>query len=95
MLDDYELTGAYSPEERRHVTIKLFGESGIEAGAAEGLLSSPRWAMASALDRLDTDYGGIERYLHDRAGLATPALGTLRANLVVGAQPTAWAIARP
>jgi protein-tyrosine phosphatase len=83
VLDDYELTGAYSEEERLRAVVELFGESGIEVGAAEGLLSSPRWAMAAALERLDTDYGGIERYLRDRAGLTDPVLGALRVNLVM------------
>jgi protein-tyrosine phosphatase len=82
VLDDYELTGVYSPKDRLDAVIELFGERGIAVPAAEGLLSSPRWAMASALERLDTDHGGVERYLRERAGLDDEVLGALRANLV-------------
>jgi protein-tyrosine phosphatase len=83
VLDDYELTGALSPDERLRAVVELFVESGIREPAAEGLLSSPRWAMAAALDRLDTEYGGIERYLRERARLTGPVLAALRQNLVV------------
>jgi protein-tyrosine phosphatase len=83
VLDDYELTGALTPAGRLRTVVELFVESGIKEPAAAGLLSSPRWAMAAALDRLDAEYGGIERYLRQRAGLSGTVLAGLRENLVV------------
>jgi Tyrosine phosphatase family len=48
----------------------------------EGMLRTPRWAMADALDVLQTTYGGIETYLLGPAGLSTHHLESLRQRLI-------------
>jgi hypothetical protein len=50
--------------------------------AAAGVLSVPRWAMARALDELDSRHGGVEAYLTGPAGMSTADLRTLRGRLV-------------
>lgn len=45
------------------------------------MLSTPRWAMAAALDHLDTAHGGIESYLVTYGGLTSDVLRELTARL--------------
>ena len=69
VLDDYQLTSRYSgPDQIPHV-VDLFVSEGIAREAAIGILSTPRWAMENALDRLDSTYGGIEAYLCGLGGM--------------------------
>lgn len=82
VLDDYELTTVYSSPERIAEVVALFGESGICAAAAQGMLSTPRWAMEGALESLDRDYGGIERFLVEKAEMSGDALEALRERLI-------------
>jgi hypothetical protein len=58
VLDDYELTTAYARPADRELFHGLFVTAGLTPEAAAGVLSTPRWAMAEALDTLDTRYGG-------------------------------------
>jgi len=82
VLDDYELTSRYSgPEHIPHV-VDLFVAGGIAREAAVAMLSTPRWAMEGALNRLDSVYGGIESYLRARAGLDQGSLDSLRVRLL-------------
>jgi protein-tyrosine phosphatase len=81
VLDDYELTTVYSDSERVAEVVVLFGESGICAAAAGGMLSTPRWAMAGALELLDDQYGGIERYLVEQAEMDPEVMVALRNRL--------------
>ena len=82
VLDDYELTSRYSgPDEIPHV-VDLFVSQGIAREAAIGILSTPRWAMENALDRLDSAYGGIEPYLCGRGGMGPETIESLRSRLV-------------
>ena len=81
VLDDYELTSrchaARVPE-----VVETFAKLGIGRPAGEAIMSTPRWAMAQALRALDTEHGGIRRYLLGPAGLEPQTLSALRANLV-------------
>jgi protein-tyrosine phosphatase len=82
VLDDYELTSRYSgPDQIPHV-IDLFVSEGIEREAAIGILSTPRWAMESALDRLESDYGSIEAYLCGLGGMDQRTIESLRFRLL-------------
>jgi protein-tyrosine phosphatase len=80
VLDDYELTSqchaARVPE-----VVEEFAVLGIARPAGEGLMSTPRWAMAQALQELDRAYDGIERYLLGPGGMPPAALHALRASL--------------
>jgi protein-tyrosine phosphatase len=82
VLDDYELTSRYcGPDQIPHV-VDLFVSQGIAREAAMGILSTPRWAMENALDRLDSAYGGIELYLCGRGGMDPKNIESLRSRLV-------------
>ena len=82
VLDDYELTSRYSgPDQIPHV-VDLFVTGGIAREAAIGILSTPRWAMQNALDRLDSSYGGIEAYLCGLGGMNQRTIESLRARLL-------------
>src|SRR5262249_21326846 len=86
VLDDYELTARYRRREHQESTFGRLLASGMSPEAAAGVLSSPRWAMARALDELDDRQGGIEASLTGPAGMAAADLQALRARLVT---PTA------
>ena len=51
--------------------------AGVSPEAAAGVLGTPRWAMAEALDAVDTSYGGIDAYLTAQAGLSAASLDRL------------------
>ncbi|HEY7068741.1 MAG TPA: tyrosine-protein phosphatase [Acidimicrobiales bacterium] len=82
VLDDYELTARYRRREHQESTYGRLIASGMAPEAAAGVLSVPRWAMARALDELDSRHGGVEAYLTGPAGMSTADLRTLRGRLV-------------
>jgi protein-tyrosine phosphatase len=82
VLDDYELTSAYSGAEHPPDVVDMFVSSGIARPAAEGMLSTPRWAMSDALAILDDEYGGIDRDLRLRASVDESVLHELRYRLL-------------
>jgi hypothetical protein len=81
-LDDYELTSRYSGPERIPHVVDLFVAGGIAPEAAIAMLSTPRWAMEGALDRLDSTYGGIESYLLGPGGMDRRTLKSLLGRLL-------------
>ena len=83
VLDDYELTGRFQAAEHVPDVVDIIVGLGVTRPAAEGMLSSPRWAMADALQLLDSDYGGIETYLRGPAGMTDATLADLRSRFVV------------
>lgn len=82
VLDDYELTSRYSGPERISRVVDHFVAGGIAPEAAWAMLSTPRWAMESALERLDSDYGGIESSLCGPGGMDPCTLESLRSRLL-------------
>ena len=78
VLDDYELTARYLSAKDTPAVVESMVEFGIGRAAAEGLLSTPRWALAEALDLIDSDHGGVEAYLRGPAGLHHQALDDLQ-----------------
>ena len=56
--------------------------NGVSPEAAAGVLGTPRWAMAAAVDALDDVYGGVDRYVRDVAGLTAAEVAALRGGLV-------------
>ena len=82
VLDDYELTSRYRGAEHVPAVVELFVSAGIARAAAEGMLSTPRWAMAAALERLDDDHGGVEPYLRGPGRMAERSIERLRARLL-------------
>lgn len=80
VLDDYELTSEYQ-RPRLPEVVERFVASGMTRDAAEGVLGTPRWAMAQALSELDDAYGGIEPYLLGPCGVAQETITALRGCL--------------
>jgi protein-tyrosine phosphatase len=82
VLDDYEATRRYRhPEDQRDSLANLLA-NGVSPEAAAGVLGTPRWAMAAAVDALDDVYGGVERYLLEVAALTPVEVAALRNGLV-------------
>jgi protein-tyrosine phosphatase len=82
VLDDYERTNDYRTESAERDTFERLVAQGMAPEAAAGLLSAPRWAMEETLAELDSDFGGVERWLRDCAGLDNAMLTALRDQLL-------------
>ena len=63
VLDDYEATRRYRQIEHQQDSLANILATGVSPEAAAGVLGAPRWAMAAAVDAIDTSYGGIDAYL--------------------------------
>jgi protein-tyrosine phosphatase len=86
VLDDYELTARYRFRSQQEPTFqRLIEQFAMSPEAAAGVLNTPRWAMAAALDKVDRAYGGIDPYLTGPAGMRAADVATLRARLLAGA----------
>jgi hypothetical protein len=66
----------------RRPSSTLFVDQGIPRAGAEGMLSTPRWAMADALAILDQHYENVDSYLCGAAGMASETLAQLRLRLL-------------
>jgi protein-tyrosine phosphatase len=88
VLVDYELTSKFRGFEHAPDVVDIFVSTGIARPAAEAMLSTPRWAMAAALDHLEAAYGGIESYLVASGGLTSDLLRELTARLTHGRRVT-------
>ncbi len=82
ILDDYELTARYRLRAQQDQTFERMMKLGLAPEAAAGVLTAPRWAMRSALEHLDREYGDIERYLTGPAAMELSDLKRLSAELL-------------
>jgi protein-tyrosine phosphatase len=82
VLDDYEATRRYRLIEHQHDSLANLLAAGVSPEAAAGVLGTPRWAMAAAIDAIDETYGGIDAYLTRWAGLSPVDVQALRRQLV-------------
>jgi protein-tyrosine phosphatase len=82
ILDDYELTARYRLRAQQDQTFERMINLGLGPEAAAGVLTAPRWAMQSALEHLDREYGDVERYLTGRAAMELSTLERLSAELL-------------
>jgi len=83
VLDDYATPRTSAVHlERVDALRSVLVSQGIEADAAEGMLGTPRWAMADALADLDRRHGSVESYLVRAAGVGPETIDSLR-NLLV------------
>ena len=82
VLDDYEATRRYRRLEDQGDSLANLLANGVSPEAAAGVLGTPRWAMAAAVDALDDVYGGVDRYVRDVAGLTDAEVAALRDGLV-------------
>jgi protein-tyrosine phosphatase len=81
VLDDYELTSQFRRREHQMESYENLLAIGMSPEAAGAVLGTPRWVMEDALSVLDQDYGGVERYLSERAGMPAETLDNLRSLL--------------
>jgi protein-tyrosine phosphatase len=86
VLDDYELTARYrNGTQQWATTLQRLIDSGMSAQLAAGIVATPRWVMQNALEKMDREYGGIESYLQNRAGMRPTDIELLRQRLLDGA----------
>ena len=82
VLDDYQLTDEYRGTPHLPHVISLFVTAGLGQEAAEEVLSSPRWAMAAALEEVDKTHSGTENYPLGAAGMTAQTLAALKDTLL-------------
>jgi protein-tyrosine phosphatase len=82
VLDDFELTNQFVDHGHHESMFQRMLEVGMGPEAAAGMLIASRQAMSDALDVLDAEYGGAERYLVEVACVSPDALVNVRANLL-------------
>jgi len=83
ILDDYELTARYRLRTHQESTFQRLVDAGITREAAAGVLTTPRWAMQSALDHRQQRYGDIDAYLTGPAMMRAEDVEALRRRLLV------------
>ena len=81
VLDDYEATSSYRRLDQQQDSLANMLQAGISPEAAAGVLGTPRWAMAEAVDRLLTSPGGVDAFLTGPGGLEPNELDALRDHL--------------
>jgi len=81
VLADYALTGHFTGGSDQDFAVQL-RERGIDPEKVLALFSSEPFLMEIALDRLEAEYGGAERYLREHAAVAPEALEVLRRELL-------------
>jgi protein-tyrosine phosphatase len=88
VLDDYETTSRYRLPEDQHDSLANMLQAGISPEAAAGVLGTPRWAMAEAVDQLLGRRDGVDGFLLGPAGLQPGELAALRDHLVDPSAPS-------
>jgi protein-tyrosine phosphatase len=86
VLDDYEATSLYRVPADEPDGIATLLQLGISPEAAAGVIGTPRWAMAEAVDVLLQFPGGLAGFLTGPAGLDPVELAALRQHLVTPAE---------
>ena len=82
ILDDYVLTREYRRIEHQQDSLANMLAQGLPLEAAAGVLGTPRWAMAAALAAIAEQYGGIDTFLTQHAGMSLEEVAALRETLV-------------
>jgi protein-tyrosine phosphatase len=78
VLDDFELSERYVGQRQHEAMFNRMLERGMGPEAAAGMLGTSRASMASALDEIDSRYGGIESYARLQARLSDETISRLR-----------------
>jgi protein-tyrosine phosphatase len=81
VIEDYALTGHFTGD-RIRAAERYFRERGIEPERVTALMGSAPATLAGALDHLDEQHGGPERWARERAGLADGEIEALRDALL-------------
>ena len=83
VLDDYELTNELRTKHRVAQLLPQLEAAGVDIKAILPILSAPRVSMRAALDHIDSEHGGVERYVADQLGFEPDALEMLRLQMLV------------
>lgn len=78
ILDDYELTNIYRSNRRIEVLRPTLEAAGVDVEKVRPFLSARRPVMEATLRHIHEDYGGVERYLTEQAGVTHQTLDRLR-----------------
>jgi len=82
VLDDFEASDGHVGQSQRDELVRRMADRGIGPEAAAGILGATRESMQTALDELDTRYGGIERFLIDNCAVTPDVVSRLREYLI-------------
>ena len=82
VLDDFEASDGHIGQTQRDELIRRMADRGIGPEAAAGVLGATRESMQTALDELDSRYGGIEPFLRQHCAVDADVLARLRALLL-------------
>jgi len=82
VVEDYALTGVFTGD-RIRAAERLFRDRGIDPAQVTALMGSAPDTLGGALDHLDEQHGGAERWAHVHAGLTPAELDALRNALLV------------
>ena len=83
IVHDYSLTHRYRTVRRLEVLRPRLDAAGIDVETALPFLGAVPEVMERTLDHVDAAYGGVERYLTDRAQVDPTTIDRLRAALLV------------
>jgi protein-tyrosine phosphatase len=83
VLDDYELTNALRTAHRIPQLRPQLEAAGVDVDAILPALSAPRGAMEAALNHIDVEHGGAERYVADQLGFGDESLDLLRLQMLI------------
>lgn len=84
IVEDYQLTGLYR-KDRIIKYVPALESHGINPDDVRAFFETPEEAINIAMDFVETEFGGAERYLMDAAKVSQAAMGSLRSRLLVSA----------
>jgi protein-tyrosine phosphatase len=82
VLHDYELSNEYRSKRRIEALRPRLEAEGIDVDHVRPYLSAPRPALEAALAAVDLEYGGVDGFLTERAGVSGGILDGLREVLL-------------
>jgi protein-tyrosine phosphatase len=95
ILDDYELSSTFFTERRLSALQAKLSQSNLDIDQYRAVFGAPRHAMAGVLAALRQQYGSIETYLQEEAGVSPEVIDQLRTQLVeVGDRPRPAGVGR-
>ncbi len=81
VVADYALTDVLRPNRVQHYR-EMLDKSGVDPEAVRSLFEAPAAVMQRTLDGLEAEFGGVETFLSQAAGVTEATLERLRAELV-------------
>ena len=82
VLDDYQATSRYRLREHQEDSVERMLANGMAPEVVAGMLGTPRWTMAAAIDAIDAEHGGIDALLTGPGGMTAASLAALRDSLL-------------